>query len=40
MCNYSFPDHISISNVTKHFIFKMLQKDPKHRMTIDEVLND
>ncbi len=35
MCNYSFPDHISISTVTKHFISKMLQKDPKHRLSIE-----
>jgi polo-like kinase 1 len=39
-CNYSFPDHITISNVTKNFISKMLQKDPRHRSTIDEILND
>ena len=40
MCNYSFPDHVTLSTVSKHFISKLLQKDPKHRLTIDEVLND
>ena len=35
MCNYSFPDHISLSTVSKNFISKLLQKDPKHRLTID-----
>lgn len=40
MCNYSFPDHITLSTVAKHFISKLLQKDPRHRLTIDEVLND
>jgi polo-like kinase 1 len=40
MCNYSFPDHISISTVTKHFISKMLQKDPRHRLSVDEILSD
>lgn len=40
MCNYSFPDHISISATAKHFISKMLQKDAKHRSTIDEILTD
>lgn len=40
ICNYSFPDHISLSNLTKNFIMKMLQKDPKHRLTIDEILTD
>jgi serine/threonine protein kinase len=40
MCNYSFPDHISLSASSKSFISKLLQKDPKHRLTIDEILND
>jgi polo-like kinase 1 len=40
MCNYSFPDHIELSTVAKHFISKMLQKDPKHRLTVEEILND
>jgi polo-like kinase 1 len=40
MCNYSFPDHITLSTVTKHFISKMLQKDPRHRLTVDEILSD
>lgn len=40
MCNYSFPDHISLSTTSKHFISKLLQKDPKHRLTIDEIIND
>ena len=40
MCSYSFPENISLSNLTKNFISKMLQKDPKHRSTIDEILND
>lgn len=40
MCNYSFPDHISLSTVSKHFISKLLQKDPKHRLTIEEIIND
>ena len=39
-CNYSFPDHVPLSTVTKHFISKMLQRDPRHRLTVDEVLSD
>lgn len=40
MCNYSFPDHVSLATSTKHFISKMLQKDPRHRLSIEEVLAD
>jgi polo-like kinase 1 len=40
MCNYTFPDHIALAATTKNFIAKTLQKDPKHRLTIDEVLAD
>lgn len=40
MCNYSFPDHVSLSTTTKSFISKLLQKDPKHRLTIEEILQD
>jgi polo-like kinase 1 len=40
MCNYSFPDHVSLATTTKHFISKMLQKDPRHRLSIEEVLAD
>jgi polo-like kinase 1 len=40
MCNYSFPDNISLSPLIKNFISKMLQRDPKHRSTIDEIIND
>lgn len=39
-CNYSFPDTITISQTAQNFIAKMLQKDPQHRSTIDEILND
>ena len=35
MCNYSFPDHVTLSTVAKHFISKLLQKDPRHRLTIE-----
>ena len=34
MCNYSFPELLSLSPLTKNFISKMLQKDPKHRSTV------
>ena len=27
-CNYSFPEHVPLATTTKHFISKMLQKDP------------
>lgn len=40
MCNYSFPENITLSTVAKHFISKLLQKDPRHRLTVEEVLND
>jgi hypothetical protein len=40
MCNYAFPDHVALATSTKHFISKMLQKDPRHRLSIEEVLND
>ena len=40
MCNYSFPEHVSLSRVCKQFISKLLQKDPKHRLNIEEILND
>lgn len=33
-CNYSFPEEIVLSDVTKSFISKMLQRDPRHRATI------
>jgi polo-like kinase 1 len=34
-CNYSFPDSISLSQLVKKFISKMLMKDPTRRATID-----
>ena len=34
MCNYSFPDHVPLHTTTKHFISKLLQKDPKHRLNV------
>lgn len=40
MCNYSFPDHVQLAPTTKHFISKMLQKDPRHRLSVEEVLAD
>ena len=40
MCSYSFPEKCDLSTVTKNFISKMLLKDPRQRLTIDEVLSD
>lgn len=40
MCSYSFPETVVVSTLAKNFISKMLQKDPKHRSTIDEILSD
>jgi len=31
---------VTLSTVAKHFISKLLQKDPRHRINIEEILND
>lgn len=40
MCNYSFPDNVHLAPTTKNFINRMLQRDPKHRINIEELIND
>lgn len=37
MCNYTFPEEVSLSRAAKSFINKLLQIDPCKRMTFDEV---
>ena len=37
MCNYSFPEEVTISRSAKNFIAKLLQIDPAKRMTFEEI---
>jgi serine/threonine protein kinase len=39
-CNYSYPEDVFVSEYAKSFISKMLQRDPRHRATVEELLND
>ena len=39
-CNYSYPDDANVSEWKKSFISKMLQRNPRHRATVEELLND
>jgi polo-like kinase 1 len=39
-CNYSYPDDAYVSEYCKSLISKMLQRDPRHRATVEELLND
>lgn len=36
-CNYSYPDdpNINVSEYARSFISKMLQRDPRHRATVE-----
>lgn len=35
----TFPDYLKISCIAKDFIFKLMHKDPKQRLDMDEVKN-
>jgi polo-like kinase 1 len=37
--NYSFPDHVAISDPAKDLITRILSKDPSRRPVLDEILN-
>jgi polo-like kinase 1 len=37
--SYSFPDHVPISDAAKDLIKKILIKDPKKRLLLDDILN-
>lgn len=39
MNSYNFPDHVEISEAAKDLIKKILQKDPKKRPGLDEIMN-
>ena len=39
-CNYSYPDDACVTDCCKSLISKMLQRDPRHRATLEELLND
>jgi len=36
---YSFPDHVQISDAARDLIKKILLKDPKKRLNLDDILN-
>lgn len=40
MCSYGYPEGSIVSHQAKNFISKMLQRDPKHRSTVEELLSD
>nr|P0C8M8.1 RecName: Full=Probable serine/threonine-protein kinase CCRP1; AltName: Full=Cell-cycle related Protein 1 [Zea mays] len=37
-CEYSFPDHVSVSDTAKNLVQKMLTLDPSKRPSLDEIL--
>lgn len=39
-CQYSFPDHISISDNARNLITRILVLDPSRRPTLDEIMTD
>lgn len=39
-CQYSFPDHITISENARNLIQKILVLDPSKRPTLDEIMSD
>jgi polo-like kinase 1 len=39
MNNYSFPDHVPISDNARNLITKILNLDPTKRPTLDEISN-
>lgn len=39
MNSYNFPDHVEISEAAKDLIKKILQKDPKKRPGLDDIMN-
>lgn len=39
-CNYSFPDHVTISEKARKLIERILVLDPSKRPTLDDILED
>lgn len=39
-CNYSFPEHVTISDNARNLISKILVLDPSKRPTLEEILSD
>jgi len=39
-CNYSFPEHVTISDNARNLITKILVLDPSKRPTLEEILAD